>query len=286
MDTKENARMWRVPHLSNLQLLQATFITYAFKRHMHDYFVIGMIEDGLQTFSYRGANHLTPPGGLILLNPCEAHTGEAATEAGFMYRAMYPEADLLQQVASDISERQRDVPFFPTPVVHDAPLVTEIIALHHALQAAAPTLEQESRFLWALGHLILRHADSRPPLPAVKRERHEVARIRRHLDEHYAEDVSLAHLAALVNWSPFYLLRVFRKQVGLPPHTYLESIRVRRAQEMLLRGVPLAQIAYDTGFSSQSHLTNSFKKHIAVTPGQYAQQVNILQDRSGSDALS
>lgn len=286
MDTTEHAHMWCVPKLGGLQLLSATFITYAFKRHMHDYFVIGMIEDGLQTFAYRGAQHRTPPGGLILLNPCEPHTGESATDAGFVYRAMYPEASLLQQIASDISERPRDVPFFPHPVVHDTPLVAEIIALHKALENAAPTLEQESRFLWTLGHLILRHADSRPPVKSIRAERHEVKRIHAYLDEHYAEDVTLEQLAALVSWSPFYLLRVFRREVGLPPHAYLENVRVRRAQEMLLQGLPLAQIAYDTGFSSQSHLTNSFKRHIAVTPGQYAQQRNILQDRGTSIALS
>jgi AraC-like DNA-binding protein len=274
----EHARIWNVPKLGGLQLLSATFITYAFKRHMHDYFVIGMIEAGLQTFDYRGAHHQTPPGGLILLNPAEPHTGESATEAGFVYRAMYPEAELLKQIASEISERPRDVPFFPTPVVHDTLLVSEILALHKALENVAPTLEQESRFLWTLGHLILRHADSRPPVKSIRPERHEVKRIRAYLDEHYAEDISLEQLAALVHWSPFYLLRVFRREVGLPPHAYLESVRVRQAQNLILRGLPLAQVAYDTGFSSQSHLTNSFKRHIAVTPGQYAQQRNILQD--------
>jgi AraC-like DNA-binding protein len=286
MDTAEHARMWCIPRLGGLQLLSATCITYAFNRHMHDYFVIGMIEDGMQTFSYRGAKHRTPTGGLILLNPVEPHTGEAATEAGFVYRAMYPEAELLQQIASDISERPRDVPFFPTPVVHDKLLVGEILALHKALENAAPTLEQESRFLWTLGHLILRHADSRPPVKSIRAERHEVRRIRRYLDEHYADDVTLEQLASLVHWSPFYLLRVFRREVGLPPHAYLENVRVRRAQDLLLRGLPLAQIAYDTGFSSQSHLTNSFKRHIAVTPGQYAQQRNILQDTAGRTDLS
>ncbi len=39
----ETAHIWSVPHLNNLSLLRANFITYAFKRHMHDYFVIGMI---------------------------------------------------------------------------------------------------------------------------------------------------------------------------------------------------------------------------------------------------
>ena len=49
----ESARLWSVPHLNNLRLMRATYITYAFSRHVHDYFAIGVIESGVQTFSYR-----------------------------------------------------------------------------------------------------------------------------------------------------------------------------------------------------------------------------------------
>ena len=40
----ESARLWSVPHFNNLRLMRATYITYAFSRHVHDYFAIGMIE--------------------------------------------------------------------------------------------------------------------------------------------------------------------------------------------------------------------------------------------------
>src|SRR5262245_6844974 len=74
----ESAHIWQVSHLSHLSLLRANFITYAFKRHMHDYFVIGMVEEGLRKFSYQRSQYVTPPTGLIVINPGEAHTGEAA----------------------------------------------------------------------------------------------------------------------------------------------------------------------------------------------------------------
>ena len=44
---------------------------------MHDYYVIGMIETGTQAFWYQGAQHITPSGGVFVINPGEAHTGEA-----------------------------------------------------------------------------------------------------------------------------------------------------------------------------------------------------------------
>jgi AraC-like DNA-binding protein len=81
--------------------------------------------------------------------------------------------------------------------------------------------------------------------------------------------VTLSELAHLVGLSPFYLLRVFEQEVSIPPHAYLESVRIRRAQRLLACGIPLAQVAYDLGFSTQSHFTHRFKRLLGVTPGQY-----------------
>ena len=286
LEKGENAKLWCVPHLNNLQLLRANFITYSFKRHMHDYFVIGMIEDGVQRFAYRRDQYVTPTTGLIVINPGEAHTGEAAIPSGFRYRALYPETEQMQHIAAEIKGRNRDIPFFSQPVIHDAALFHEFRRLHVALESVSSTLEHESRYLWALAQLIARHADPPPRPNALKRERSEVKKLRRYLDEHYAEDVNLADLAALVNWNAFYLLRVFRSEIGLPPHAYLENVRIREAQRFLKQGLPVIQVAYQTGFSSQSHFTTIFKRLIGVTPGQYAKEVNFLKDSGGSSILS
>ena len=90
--------------------------------------------------------------------------------------------------------------------------------------------------------------------------------------------MTLGQLGQVAGLSPYYLVRVFHREVGLPPHAYLASVRVRRAQDMLAAGEPIVDVAYATGFSSQSHLTNTFKRYIGVTPSQYAHQRKILQD--------
>lgn len=276
---KEKAELWCVPHLRDLRLLRANFVTYGFKRHMHDYFVIGMVETGLQKFSYGRELYVTPPTGLIVINPGEMHTGEAAIPNGFRYRAFYPDAELMGQIASEIKGRTHDIPFFTKPVIQDEALFEQIRGLHVTLEGATTILEHESRYLWALAQLILRHADSRLSARPVGQEKQEIRRIREYIEGHYAEEIKLADLADLAHWSPFYLLRAFRAGVGLPPHAYLENVRVREAQRLLGTGQAIAQVAYETGFSSQSHFTTTFKNLIGVTPGQYAKQVNFLKDR-------
>jgi AraC-like DNA-binding protein len=68
----------------------------------------------------------------------------------------------------------------------------------------------------------------------------------------------------------------FTKQVGLPPHVYLNQVRVNRAKQLLADGQPIALVAYETGFADQSHLTRHFKRLFGLTLGQYS----MRQERS------
>lgn len=269
MQKGESARLWSVPELGGLSLLRANYITHAFKPHMHEHFVIGMVEEGIQRFALERDRYTTPPKGVIVINPGEVHDGESATAQGFRYRALYPDAALLERIATDVHHRAHDVPYFLTHVIDDDALYEEMHALHTALERPVTALELESRLLMALAHLILRHGSRLAVDQPPRRERGEVRRLRAWLDERYAEDVRLDDLAALVGWNPYYLLRVFRREVGLPPHAYQETRRIDHAQRLLRHGLPIVDVAYATGFSSQSHFTVAFRRLVGVTPGQY-----------------
>ncbi|MBI1877856.1 MAG: helix-turn-helix transcriptional regulator, partial [Chloroflexi bacterium] len=85
---------------------------------------------------------------------------------------------------------------------------------------------------------------------------------------------------AISNLSPFHLLRAFRAELGLPPHAYLTQIRIERAKALLAQGWPVAQVAFETGFADQSHLTKRFKGIVGVAPGQYLLHSKKVQDKS------
>lgn len=268
--TGEQVTFWRDSRLSNLEVLRATFITHTFAPHTHEGYAIGVIEKGAERFKYRKAVHVAPQGSIVVINPAEMHTGEAAIQQGWSYRMLYPEIALLQRAAVDATEKPSGVPFFPEPVISDPALARLLSQMHAALATSSSVLERESLLVWALAHLIRRHAETPPLVLASHAEHAHVLKVRAYLEEHATENVSLEHLAALVHLSPFYLLRVFRDTVGLPPHSYLTQIRVARARHLISTSMPLAEVAAAVGFTDQSHLNRHFKALIGVTPGQYA----------------
>jgi AraC-like DNA-binding protein len=257
----------------NVELLNASYVHHAFPRHSHDYYVVCLIERGLQSFTHKGVKHFTPPGGVILINPGAAHTGEAADEQGFQMRCLYPTLSHMQTAAFELTGRHLEPPFFKEVRVDHPSTADSILALHKALSEDAGALECESRFTWTLVQLVKRYADLRFGEQRLGKEKRAIQRARRYLDDYFARGISLTQLAAHVYLSPYYLLRAFRAEVGMPPYAYLESVRIRHAQQLIQAGKPLAEVATQVGFSSQSHLSHRFKQIIGVTPGQYAQHI-------------
>jgi AraC-like DNA-binding protein len=270
------ANEWtKIGHNAQLDLgfLHAYYVQHAYPRHSHDYYVISLIERGRQSFTHQGAKHLTPPGGVILINPGAVHTGEAVDRKGFELRSLYPTPSLMEKSVFELTSRSHGLPFFKEVRIDHPWAMRSVLSLHQALLEGVSDLECESRFLSTLSLLIGRYADVSSDNGHLGHEKKAIQQACRYIDEHFAQGVSLSELSQQVSLSPYYLLRVFRAEVGMPPYAYLESVRVRQAQHLIENGKPLAEVAAEVGFSSQSHLTRRFKKIIGATPGQYAEQL-------------
>ncbi len=90
-----------------------------------------------------------------------------------------------------------------------------------------------------------------------------------YIDANLNDDLSLDKLAELSGVLTHQFARAFKNKVGESPHHYVLVRRLNAARN-LLTGTDhaIADIAYETGFSSQSHMTTTFKKEFGVTPAQ------------------
>ena len=268
--SEERAVFWRDRDLRGMELLRARFVTHRYAPHTHEGFALGVIETGAERFEYRHATHVAPAGAVVAINPGEVHTGSAALPEGWRYRMLYPDAAILQEVASEMSGRPRPVPYFPEPVIDDPALARDLLRLHATLEARAEPLERSSRLAEAFARLIEGHADTLHIEPPVQAELALVGRLRSYLEERASTPVRLEELAEMAEMSAFRTLRVFEQSTGMPPHAYLTQVRIARARRLLAQRIPPAQVAALVGFYDQSHLTRHFKRIVGITPGQYA----------------
>jgi AraC-like DNA-binding protein len=268
-DTNEFAHFW-IPRLSGVELFQARICRYAFDKHFHDAYTIGLNEKGLGQSLIRGRLVDSPANSFNLINPGEVHTGKAGDGQSWHFRNLYISLNLMQRLLEQLDQQQSTLPVFREPVAHDLALRSLFLQVFQALDQAVPLLTQQSLLLELMAHLLQHHSDVEAPPPAVQESR-AVALVRAYLEEHYTENVSLESLSQLSQLSPYYLVRCFRQQIGLPPHHYQRQVRLLKAKQALHTSQPLAAIASDAGFFDQSHFTRSFKRVFGVPPGQYRQ---------------
>lgn len=282
--TTEHAQFWQVKSLKNLEFMRASYVNHAFPRHSHETFGIGIVEQGSVKTVQAGITYTIPAGSIVLFNPGEVHACCAASQAGWTYRMLYPDHGLLEQVMIDITHRQQ-LPFFPFAAVQDDNLARRIWQLHIASTEPGSNLMQASCLLSTLTQLLTQYTKERPGLPTIGRETPAVKQAREYLEAHHHQNISLEQLATIAGLPPFRLLRAFRKELGLPPHTYLTQVRIARAKQNLARGIPIHTVAIATGFADQSHLTRHFKRLVGVTPKQYALACKNVQDTAHRNRL-
>ena len=93
------------------------------------------------------------------------------------------------------------------------------------------------------------------------------------LASRFAEPLTLSEIGKEVACSPYHLARLFRREVGLPLHGYLNRLRLRAALERLTDGgARLIDIALDLGFSSHGHFTDAFRREFGLSPSAFRHQ--------------
>lgn len=99
-----------------------------------------------------------------------------------------------------------------------------------------------------------------------------LTKVESYLRERFAESFSLDEVADFAEIHPVHLAQTFRKFHQTTVGNYLRRLRLENACRQLREtSKPLAEIAFENGFSDQSHFTRHFKREFGATPNKYRQ---------------
>lgn len=161
------------------------------------------------------------------------------------------------------------------------PLLTQVgLALQRELEqpTTASKLYAQTAAQMLAAHLVRYYAASpasikEPPQGLTQRQ---LSRVTGFIHAHLNQELSLALLAQQTGFSPYYFARLFRRATGESPHQFVVRERVGRAKQLLREtDMPLVDVARESGFANQSHLTQTFKQHLGLTPATFRKDDEI-----------
>ena len=144
-------------------------------------------------------------------------------------------------------------------------------------------------FLGRMAHLLVERtfrALTTPDTGVINPRHAHYARLQaalNHIHGNLQEVLSLETLAALSGVSTAYFREIFQEAIGTTPHRYVLAQRIERARKLLTQSSwPISRIAQCCGFSSQSHLTATFRAVHGTTPGRFRAATTRKPDNAGS----
>ena len=273
---RDEIRLWRDPALggAGVELLAGRCFEHRYRPHFHDEIVIAAFTGGAQRHRVGRHRGVAGPGCVLIIPAGEMHTGEAEDEAGWSYRAFYPDELTLNALFDDLfgGARSKALDFGLAPLHGDHLLARRLTGLHQVAERAwSEPLARQQAFAAAMAAALLRYARPGATARIVGAEPRAV-RLASALARARLGDPTLAipDLAEAAGLSVYYFMRCFRAATGVTAHAFVTQLRVAEARRMLAEGQPAAEVAVAVGFADQSHLIRRFRTALGVTPGQYA----------------
>jgi AraC-like DNA-binding protein len=222
--------------------------------------------------SYRGRRQVYQAGEVFCTEPGEVHETSAILKPGSFEVVLIEEAPLLEHLAEV-------APHLKSPHFRDigrrmSPKLARLFeATVRTIGPEATPLQIQSCSFELVAQIVDELLDDPRPSRARIGGARAIERVRECLHETNDGWTDLNTLSKEAGISRFHLLRSFKEKYGLPPHAYQVALRVARAQGLIRRRVPLAQVAVDCGFTDQSHFSRHFKQVLGVTPGRFARDL-------------
>jgi AraC family transcriptional regulator len=209
-----------------------------------------------------GTVSLLPAG---LIPPMRLYSPTEATVVAF-------EPEFIQNIKQSLERPSTDS--FTGKLAHEAQELSTLVSLLMAeCNSGAPhgRIYAES-LAHAIAIWLLDLGRAERPHGSFYRGDHSPPSIRRVLERMHAEfdgNLSLDALAAESGYSRRHFLRIFEEATKCTPHQYLIQLRIKHAKGLIRRtSMPLIDVAAYSGFSSQSHMSQLFRKYCGATPTQ------------------
>lgn len=241
---------------------------------VYDYFLLHFVEQGKGYFRTESASYELSCGDGFLILPDQLVTYASDVAEPWRYRWIA----FTGTQAAELVERAGFTP--KQPVFRhggNSPIPAMLSGVLQAFQA-----KKNSSHLLSLGllHQIMAEAQETlgmaSALPSGESGVQRIVKQMIHyMASQYAHPVSIEQMCASLGYNRAYLSRIFKKETGFPPVTYLLKLRIDKSRQLLRERPELSieQIAASVGLTDPLYFSRQFRRFHHESPSEYRRAV-------------
>ncbi len=237
----------------------------AYKKHAHEEYSLGLVENGSSSFWYAGRMLAVGPQSVVMIPAGMIHACNPQANKQWRYKMLFLDAGWVNRFFAAKGWRAVGYPVIKD--MSDTQALGVMDNMVESLTGPAGPLEKEASIVSLLEQVTNTVSPVFPGCQA--RELSKLAVIKDYLHANFLQKITLAALEQVSGLNRFTIIRAFKEEFTIPPHTYQTLLRVNYAKRQLRQNRQVTEVAYEAGFYDQSHFIKVFKSHTGVTPELY-----------------
>jgi AraC-like DNA-binding protein len=143
-------------------------------------------------------------------------------------------------------------------------------------EASLASVVKQQALGWSLISTLLQSVAVNEDRIDLVRQASRLSPVLAHIEENLARPISHEALARTASLSPSRFHSVFRSALGCAPYEYVQKVRLKKAQELLIRtDRSIAEIGQEVGHPDPYHFSRTFRQKVGISPAKYRKQMKF-----------
>lgn len=254
--------------MSKIFYINNHFKDITMNKHFHEEYTISLVYEGVHTFvNEKGTLH-AKKNSLQIINPFEYHSTQKST---WSHLNIIIPKNIFEQTAKIVLQKEIDFNINLENIIKDEVTIMLFKELYESLDKENENeILIDSNLINLIENLLQYHSlIKQEEIKNSTLNKNKIEETFKYIEENiYRQDLKLEDIASHVNLSKYHFLREFKKHTGLTVNQYIQVKKVVKIRELQKENLPLSHIAYECGFTDQSHMIKIFKKYVGYTPSK------------------
>lgn len=238
-------------HHTNIEIVRGKSI-HSFPKHSHNAFCIGLVEKGEMLLDLKGEEYLLEKNDVYFIPPFTEHKISPVNKTEYGYAVLCLHNDLIEQFCNFLFYKcvykgDKTGLKFSNLIIRFYNTDNYLQLEEDVKQYLAENIKTDC--ILACNTIVLSAASF--------------------IKEQVEEPFNLQKISEYTHISKYHLLRLFKTHMGVAPYQFYIQEKVKKVKQGLLKDETPVKLAYNLNFSDQSHLCNTFKRYVGLTPLQF-----------------